>query len=44
MIQVSHLSKRYGDLTAVDDLSPSRSGTGMFTGCWDPTAPENPPP
>ncbi len=42
MIEVSTLTKRYGDTVAVDDLSftvPS----GQVTGSSDPTAPGSPP-
>ena len=43
MIQVEHLTKCYGDVTAVDDLSFEIEG-GHVYGFLVQTAQENPPP
>lgn len=43
MITVQHLTKRYGDFTAVRDLS-FEIGEGHVYGFLAPTARENPPP
>ena len=44
MLQVEHLTRRYGPVTAVDDLSFEISGSRLSTAFWGPTARENPPP
>ena len=43
MITVEHLTKRYGDFTAVDDLS-FEIEEGHVYGFLGPMGPENPPP
>ena len=43
MIEISHLTKRYGALTAVDDIS-FRSRRARCSASSAPTAPASPPP
>ena len=41
-IEVDHLTKKFGDLVAVDDISFNVPAAAKSSGCWGRTARERP--